>query len=119
MARSAIVAFDDRANEFQLRLRNSKATLARWVGLAADSAFAGNPPVDTIRIDAANLEAQFAHHPQEFAQAEAQLAQANKKLDWSADVAFQQRGRAYSNMISIGVSIPLQCDQMHRQASTN
>jgi outer membrane protein TolC len=84
---------------------------------------AGKPAIDVIRLDQANLESQFAHHPQiavlgkqtEIAQAEAQLAQANKKSDWSVEVAFQQRGPAYSNMVSVGVSIPLQWDQRNRQ----
>jgi outer membrane protein TolC len=84
---------------------------------------AGRPSIDTIRIDAAKLETQVAHHPQiavlakqeEIAQAEAQLTQANKGADWSVEVAFQQRGPAYSNMISVGVSIPLQWDQKRRQ----
>jgi outer membrane protein TolC len=123
VARSALAAFDDRASEFQLRIRNATAMLARWVGAAADLPLAGKPDVDTIRIDPTKLEAQFAHHPQiavlakqeAIAQAEAQLAQANKKADWSVEVAFQQRGPAYSNMISVGVSIPLQWDQPHRQ----
>jgi outer membrane protein TolC len=123
VARSALATFEDRASEFQLRIRNATAMLARWVGAAADLPLAGKPVVDTIRIDPTKLEAQFAHHPQiavlakqeEIAEAEAQLAQANKKADWSVEVAFQQRGSAYSNMISVGVSIPLQWDQKHRQ----
>jgi outer membrane protein TolC len=122
-ARSAISTFDDRASEFQLRVRNATTMLARWIGAAADLPLAGKPSVDTIRIDPANLEAQFAHHPQiavlakqeEIATTEARLAQANKKSDWSVEVAFQQRGPAYSNMISVGVSIPLQWDQGNRQ----
>jgi outer membrane protein TolC len=122
-ARSSLSTFDDRASEFKLRIRNAKTMLARWVGPAAELALAGMPSVDTIRVDAVNLEAQFAHHPQiavmakqeEIAKAEAQLAQSNKKSDWSMEVAFQQRGPAYSNMISVGVSIPLQWDQEHRQ----
>ncbi|WP_426175314.1 TolC family protein [Massilia sp. TWR1-2-2] len=123
VARSALASFDDRASELQLRVRNAKAMLARWVGPAAALPLAGKPSVDTIGIDAANLEAQFAHHPQiavlakqeEIAQTEARLAQANKKADWSVEVAFQQRGPAYANMISVGVAIPLQWDQKHRQ----
>ena len=122
-ARSALASFDDRASEFQLRIRNATIMLARWVGAAADLPLAGKPSIDTIPIDAVNLEAQFAHHPQiavmvkqeEIAQAEAQLAHANKKSDWSVEVAFQQRGPAYAYMMSVGVSIPLQWDQQLRQ----
>jgi outer membrane protein TolC len=122
-ARGALAAFDDRASEFQLRIRNATTMLARWIGAAADLPLEGKPVIDTIRIDPATLETQFAHHPQiavlakqeEIAQAEAQLAQADKKSDWSVELAFQQRGATYSNMISVGVSVPLQWNQKNRQ----
>ena len=123
VARSALATFDDRASEFQRRIRNTTTMLARWIGAAADMPLAGKPATDTIRLDSATLDAQLTHHPQievltkqeEIAQADAQLAQANKKSDWSVEVAYQQRGPAYSKMISVGVSIPLQWDQKNRQ----
>ena len=49
------------------------------------------------------------------AQAQANLAQANRRADWTVEVGFQQRGAAYSNMVSIGVSVPLQWDRKNRQ----
>ena len=52
---------------------------------------------------------------EEMALADVTLAQANKKADWSAEVMFSQRGPAYSNMISINVSVPLQWDQKNRR----
>jgi outer membrane protein TolC len=123
VARSAIATFDDRASEFQRRIRNASTMLARWTGVAADLPLAGRPVTDTIRVDPATLDTQLAHHPEiavltkqeEIAQADARLAQADKKSDWSVEVAYQQRGSAYSNMISIGASIPLQWDQKNRQ----
>jgi outer membrane protein TolC len=122
-ARSALALFDDRASEIQRRIRNATTMLGRWVGAAADVPLAGEPVTDTIRLDPATLDTQLAHHPQiavlakqeEIAQADARLAQANKKSDWSVEVAYQQRGPAYSNMISVGVSVPLQWDQRKRQ----
>lgn len=123
LARSALAAFDDRASEIGLRIRNATTMLARWIGDAARQPLAGRPALDTIRIDPERIEAQLTHHPQiavlakqeQIAQADAQLAQASKKADWSVEVAFQQRGPAYSNMMSVGLSIPLQWDQGHRQ----
>jgi outer membrane protein TolC len=44
-----------------------------------------------------------------------QLAEANRHPDWSVEVALQQRGQDYSNMLSVGVSIPLQWDRKNRQ----
>lgn len=122
-ARSALAAFDDRASEIARRVRTATTVLARWVGDAASQPLAGEAVIDRIRLDTAALETQLAHHPQlavlaiqeQVAQAEAQLAQANRKSDWSVEVAYQQRGPAYSNMVSVGVSVPLQWDQRNRQ----
>ena len=43
------------------------------------------------------------------------MAQTNKKADWSVALMYSQRGPAYSNMISVNVSVPLQWDQKNRQ----
>ncbi|MBI2508581.1 MAG: TolC family protein [Betaproteobacteria bacterium] len=123
-ARSAVVALEDRLSEIGRRIRTAKTALARWVGeAAAEAPLAGKPGIDIIRLDPRALDTQLAHHPQiallarqvEIAATEAKLAQANKKADWSLEAAYQQRGSAFSNMISIGVSIPLQWDQKNRQ----
>jgi outer membrane protein TolC len=122
-ARSALAMFEDRASEIQRRIRNARTMLARWIGDAADLPLAGAPAIDAIRLDPATLDTQLAHHPQiavlakqeEIATTEAKLAQANKKPDWSVELAYQQRGPSFSNMVSIGVSIPLQWDQRNRQ----
>lgn len=122
-ARSALVMFDDRASELGRRVSNARIMLARWAGDAAQWPLAGKPAVDVIRLDMATLETQLGHHPEiavlakqaEIAATEARLAQANKKSDWSVELAFQQRGPAYSNMVSFGVSVPLQWDQKNRQ----
>ncbi|NVD74759.1 TolC family protein [Duganella sp. BJB1802] len=120
-ARSALLALDDRGSEIARRRRVARTVLARWTG--AEAAVAGKPDIDTIRMDTAEPGALLAHHPQiavltrqqDIAQADANLAQANQRADWSAEVAFQQRGSAYSNMVSIGISVPLQWDRKNRQ----
>jgi len=122
-ARSAKASLEDRASEIGRRIRTAKTMLARWVGTASETPLAGKPDTDAIRLDTRSLDTQLAHHPQiatltkqvELAATEAKLAQANTKADWSLEAAYQQRGSAYSNMISIGVSIPLQWDQKNRQ----
>ncbi|NMM26486.1 MAG: TolC family protein [Glaciimonas sp.] len=122
-ARSALATFDDRASEIQRRVRNANTMLARWIGDVSRTRLAGKPATDTIQLDPATLDSQLAHHPQiviltkqvEIAETEAKLAKANGKADWTVEVAFQQRGPAYSNMVSVGVSIPLQWDRKNRQ----
>lgn len=120
-ARAALLLLDDRASDIGRRLRVAQTMLARWTG--GGSSVAGAPDIDSIRLDPAALVRDLAHHPQiavlnkqeDIAQAEANLAQANRRTDWSVEVAFQQRGSAYSNMVSIGISVPLQWDRKNRQ----
>lgn len=122
-ARGALAALDDRASELRRRVRNAKTMLARWTGDTAEVPLADKPSTDTLRVDPATLDTQLAHHPQiavltkqeEIAVTGAKLAQANKQADWSVELAYQQRGPAFSNMISLGVSIPLQWHQKNRQ----
>lgn len=122
-ARSAMAGFEDRRSQFQRRILNAQTMLARWTGTRADLPLAGKPDMDVIRLDPATLHTQLAHHPEiavlteqvAIAETEAKLALANKKPDWTVELAFQQRGPAYSNMLSVGVSIPFQWDQKNRQ----
>ena len=94
-----------------------------WVGDAATAPLAGKPAIDAIRLDPQTLDAEMDHHPevavlarqQEIAAAEVRVAQANKKADWSVQLMYSQRGSAYSNMISVNLSVPLQWDQKNRQ----
>lgn len=122
-AKGAISEFDNRASEAQRRIRNAKTMLVRWIGTEGDLPLASHPPIDTIRLNLSDLETHLAHHPRiavltkqvEVAEAEAKLAQANKKADWSVELMYQQRGPEFSNMASVNVSIPLQWDQKNRQ----
>jgi outer membrane protein TolC len=123
MARSALVGLDDRASEFERRTRTATTMLARWIGAAADAPLVGKPEIDRVRLNAQALDTELAHHPQiealaraeQIAATEVKLADANKRPDWSVEVSYQQRGPAYSNMISVGVSVPLPWDQANRQ----
>jgi outer membrane protein TolC len=122
-ARSALLAVEDRTSEAANRLHNAAIMLERWTGTPVQGVPAAAPPTDTVALAHEGLETQLAGHPeisvmtrqQEIAQADVQLAQANKKSDWTVEVAFQQRGSAYSNMISVGLSLPLQWDRKNRQ----
>lgn len=122
-ARAALAALDDRASEFGRKARAAKIALARWLGNGAEAPLAGRPPIDAIRLDPIMLDGDLSHHPEvavlarkeDVAAAEVRVAQANKKADWSVELMYSQRGPAYSNMISVGVSVPLQWDRTNRQ----
>jgi len=122
-ARSTFVGLDDRASEVGRKARAARIALARWIGNNADAPLAGKPAIDAILLDPGTLETDIVHHPElavlakkeDIAAAEVRVAQANKKADWSVEVVYSQRGPAYSNMVSVNVSVPLQWDQKNRQ----
>ena len=122
-ARSAVASFDDRASDTARRVRSAVTMLGRWVGEASVLPLDGPPDMARVRLDLSQLELQLSHHPEiavlrrqeEVAQADARLAQASLNSDWTVELAYQQRGPEYSNMISVGVSIALQWDRKSRQ----
>ena len=122
-AESALVMMEDRQSELQARLTNAKTLLQRWTGKAGNTPLAEPPDLSKFTLDSSDLAQQLTLHPQlrilatqeQLANAEANLARANQKSDWSVEVSYQQRGAAYPNMLSVGISLPLQWDQAKRQ----
>ncbi len=122
-ARSAVAQIDDRLRQTERQIATAATRLARWVGPDAEQALGTPPGLGSVRLDTTSLEAQLEHHPEialmlkqeAVARAEADIAQSNKRSDWSVELMFSQRGSAYSNMVSLNVSIPLQLDPKNRQ----
>jgi len=122
-AHGVLAGLEDRTSEINRRIATAKINLARWIGESAEAPLDGKPAIDSIRLDTGALDQELGHHPDiavfshqiEVAVAEARIAQADKKADWSVELSYAQRGPAYSNMVSIGVSVPLQWDQGRRQ----
>ncbi|MEO8154657.1 MAG: TolC family protein [Rhizobacter sp.] len=122
-ARSGVAQIEDRLAQSQRQVTTATTQLARWVGAQAADALAAPPSLDTVRLTNDELDSQLAHHPQievlarqeAMAQADVDVAQANKKPDVSVELMYSQRGPAYSNMVSVNLSMPLQWDQKNRQ----
>ena len=122
-ARAALVGLQDRASEIARKVRIAKIALVREIGEPGDLPLAQKPSIDQIPINPGALDQHIAMHPgiallakqEDLAAIDAQVAQANKQSDWSVELSYAQRGSQYSNMASIGVSIPLQWDQANRQ----
>jgi outer membrane protein TolC len=122
-ARSAAALIEDRIAQTERQIATAKTRLARWVGPPANEALGAPPAMQTVRFRPDDLEAQLAHHPElavlqkreEMAQAEAEVARANKKSDVSVELMVNQRGPAYANMVSINVAVPLQWAPKDRQ----
>jgi len=99
------------------------AKLARWLGEEASRPPAGDEALPR-EADVAALPEHDLHNiahlrvlagQVDVADAEVDVAQQNRTPNWSWEIAYQQRGPAYSNMISIGVSVPLPISRGERQ----
>ena len=123
-ARAAVIALHDRLSQIDRQSRNAAFMLARWVGVpAAERPISGSPPWQSTPLQDDGLKEHLKWHPEllaigaevDAAETEARLARANKKSDWSVEASYARRGPAFSNMVSIGVSIPLQWNPKDRQ----
>ena len=122
-AHGVLAGLDDRTSEYNRRIATAKIGLERWIGETAEAPLDSKPAIDAIRLDTGALDQALSHHPEiailskriDLASTEARIAHANKKADWSVELSYSQRGPSYSNMVSIGVSVPLQWDQKKRQ----
>ena len=113
-AQSQLRALDDRDAEFARLRARAFAQLERWLGVAA-----GRPldswTLTSASIDRTALADVHAEHPHitEFAIAESQAdneiaqARAQEKGDWGWEVAYQKRGRQFTDMVSFGIVIDL------------
>ncbi len=121
-ARSAVAQIDDRMRQIDVQLATAATKLARWVGPDAERPLAAPPDLARTRLAGGDLAAHLEHHPQlallarqeAVARAGVDIAQGNQRSDWSVELAYSQRGPAYSNMVSVAVSIPLQLDRINR-----
>lgn len=97
--------------------------LVRWVGDAGTAPLADPPSIARTRLATDALEAHLERHPdiallaarEAVVRAEAEVARQARHADWSVSLMYSQRGAAFSDMVSLGVSIPLQWDRGNRQ----
>jgi outer membrane protein TolC len=118
----------DRRAEFDKQVARAQAMLSRWLGEGARRPLAPLPDFTaagpaTSHLHPEGAEAQAPRHPHllslerqiDVAQSEADLAKAATKPDWGMEVSYAQRGPAYSNMLTVQVSIDLPLFAARRQ----
>ena len=122
-ARSAAARLDDQLQESTVELANARAVLQRWAGDAAARPLGPAPRIDRMGLPAHPSVQGVDRHPsiavmdarERVALAEADVAKQEKSADWSWSLMYSKRGRQFGDMVSVGVSIPLQWDQARRQ----
>ena len=127
-ARAAVEQQRDRIAQTENQIAVATTRLARWIGDDAQRPLGARPafvlPAWT-HADALPdaLAPHLARHPQiaaamqqqALAESDATLARAARQADWSVGLNYSQRGSAYSNMVSLNVSVPFQWDPQNRQ----
>ncbi len=112
-AQSMVVELRNRATEAAAQAKRARIVLARYIGPAAERPLGDAPDFarlpDALRL--ADVDAQpelrLARAQESVAAAEAALAGAAKRPDWSAEISYAFRGSPYSNMVSLMFSIDL------------
>jgi len=123
-ARGALAMLRDREAEAATRVATARLELARWTGTDPSTPLGPPPAWDTLPLPDRGLDDHLAGHPEiaalerqgEVAEAEARLADAARKPDWTWEATYQVRGSNFGNMFSVGVSIPLPWDAANRQS---
>lgn len=113
-------AVSDRRSELTADVARAQAILARFTG-DSEADLAGDPPV--LDVDRAELAAGLAELPRlraldsatNAAEAETELARAEKRPDWRVSTSYGRRDPAYGDMVSVGVSIDLPLFAKRRQ----
>jgi outer membrane protein TolC len=112
----------DQLLKAQQTLQTALIGLSRWTAAtvpdisgdppAPQSVVASLPPEELQRVEPAliNASSEIA-----VADADTAVAQSNRSPNWTWEVAYQQRGGQYSNMVSVGVSIPIPLNRRDRQ----
>lgn len=104
---------DERQDALDTKVAQANAELRRWLGAKADAPLVGDAPDWSVEL--ATLGEHLNRHPelQAFAsreallQAESDAAKAEKRADWALELAYQQRGRAFGDMVSVQLSFDL------------
>jgi outer membrane protein TolC len=108
---SALLA--EQEDQLQQSRAQQRAALRRWVGPRADEPLTGRLP--NWPVDAEHYRHSLQRHPElvlfdpmtDQAQAEVRQAEADKKSDWSWQLAYQKRDDAFGDMMSVQFSFDL------------
>jgi outer membrane protein TolC len=122
-ARGSVEQLHDALAQADRQVAVATLQLGRWVGEGAQQPLEPRPALTLPAWTEGVLAEHLAQHPQiaaaaqqeAIADSDAALARAARSSDWSVELMVSQRGSAYSNMVSINLSVPLQWDRSNRQ----
>jgi outer membrane protein TolC len=122
-AEAAVARLSNRILQMQGEARQAQAELARWIGEDAARPLAAMPALGELPVPAATLLATTHEHGailpfaarMDAARTDIALAKAERRPDWSAELAFAKRGPEFSDMVSLQFRIGLPLFAKYRQ----
>ncbi|MGH8242535.1 MAG: TolC family protein [Steroidobacteraceae bacterium] len=122
-AEVAVVRLGNRIVELETEAHHARIELARWIGDHAERPVGLAPAFDRLPEPAsallANVERQGPILPfdarLEAARSDLALARADRRPDWSAALAYADRGPEFSDMASLQFTVELPFFAKHRQ----
>ncbi len=122
-AREALSRLEQALLQMQADQASAHGTLARWTGLASGIAMNDPLPISSSSLDAQPFSSTLDQHivlramqaRVEAARANAEVMRLEREPDWSVELMLSKRGPQYSDMMSVGLSVPLTWDRPQRQ----
>lgn len=122
LAQAMLAQTQDQLLKAQQTLQTALIGLSRWTATPVPDV-TGEPPAPQSYVSSLPPEELREVQPVlvaasrdiAVADADTAVANSNRSPNWTWEVAYQQRGGAYSNMVSVGVSIPLPINRKNRQ----
>jgi cobalt-zinc-cadmium efflux system outer membrane protein len=118
-----VASINERLLALQQEAEMQRAELARWIGSDADLPLASLPTDRELEHSPDALVAAVAEHAPlapvvarlDAAKTDVDLARADKRPDWSAELSYAKRGPQFSDMVSLEFRVGLPLFTKHRQ----
>lgn len=122
-AQTAAAQFHTRLLRVKSEVRQATFELARWLDADADRPLAAMPALDELPTPPSALLASVHEHGSLLtfesqiaaARLDVDLAKAERRPDWSAELAFAKRGPEFSDMVSLEFRVGLPLFTKYRQ----
>ncbi|HEU4691989.1 MAG TPA: TolC family protein [Vicinamibacterales bacterium] len=120
---AALARLESEILDLEQRQASQLAELRRWIGSNADRPLEDLPWKRELDVSAQVLSENVANHPPlapfaariEAARTQVDLAKAERRPDWSAELSFAKRGPDYSDMVSLEFRLGLPLFRKNRQ----
>ena len=122
-AQMAIAELEDELLRARAQTRAARAQLAQWIGESAAQPLSAAPDIQVLPLSRERILSSLHRHASlqtidrqlALARSDIELERAQKRPDWTAQLAYAQRGDAFSDMVSLEFRVGLPLFARNRQ----